>query len=160
MEVGRKEVGGVRRGGGWEAGRWRWGRWEVGGGEGGRWEVGRWEGGWEGGRWEVGGGKLGVGGRVGRWEGGKVGGGRWEGGQVGSEWEGYVNEQVRFDRFDRRSDSMPVLAAVGWLGMITYESPNLRPKPRTHFVGVWVVLTPNMEHENTFSKLYPNTEPP
>ena len=41
-------------------------------------------------------------------EGGKVGGGR---------WEGYGNGQVRFDRFDRRSDSMPVFA-VGWLGMI------------------------------------------
>ena len=74
-------------------------------------EVGGW--------WEV----------VGRWEGGKVGGGkvrvavgggreggRWEGGKVGSEWEGYGNGQVRFDRFDRRSDSMPVFA-VGWLGM-------------------------------------------
>ena len=42
--------------------------------------------------------------------------GRWEGGKVGGEWEGYRNGQVRFDRFDRRSDSMPVFA-VGWLGM-------------------------------------------
>ena len=41
-------------------------------------------------------------------------GGRWECGKVGSEWEGYGNGQVRFDRFDRRSDSMPVFA-VGWL---------------------------------------------
>ena len=55
----------------------------------------------------------------GRWEGGRVGGwevGRWEGGKVGSEWEGYGNGQVRFDRFDRRSDSMPVFA-FGRLGM-------------------------------------------
>ena len=48
-------------------------------------------------------------------------GGRWEGGKVGSEWEGYGNGQVRFDRFDRRSDSMLVFA-VGWLGMILFSS--------------------------------------
>ena len=52
---------------------------------------------------------MGVGGEVGGWE---VGGGGWEGGR----WEGYGNGQVRLDRFDRRSDSMPVFA-VGWLGM-------------------------------------------
>ena len=72
--------------------------------------MGRWEGG------KVGGGKVGgwEGGKVGRWEGGKVG--RWKVGDE-SEWEGHGKGQVRFDRFDRRSDSMPVFA-VGWLGML------------------------------------------
>ena len=52
-----------------------------------------------GGRWEVGG--VGVVGVVG-------------GAMVGNTSHG--NVQVRFDRFDRRPDSMPVFA-VGWLGM-------------------------------------------
>ena len=59
------------------------------------------------------------GGRV-MWEGG-VGGvwlGRVGGRRVGGgRWEGYGKRQVRFDRFDCRSDSLPVFA-VGWFGMI------------------------------------------
>ena len=49
--------------------------------------------------------------------------GGWE---VGGEWEGYGNAQVRFDRFDRRSDSMPVVC--GWLvGHVLKGAIN--PKP-------------------------------
>ena len=41
-------------------------------------------------------------------------------------WEGgYGNGQVRFDRLDGRSDSMPVFA-VGWLGMLITPSDTPR----------------------------------
>ena len=57
-----------------------------------------------------------MGGRVGGRGGWEVGGGRVGGGR----WEGYGNGQVRFDQFDRRSDSMPVFA-VGLLGMFNLQ---------------------------------------
>ena len=62
---------------------------------------------------------------VGRWR-VEVGGWEVRGGRVGGwRWEGYGNGQVRFDRFDRRSDSMPVFA-VGWLGMLNPKT--LKPQ--------------------------------
>ena len=88
-------MGGGRQRGGRSEPTWRVG-WEVGVGDGGSGEeVGGGRGG--GGKWDVGGMEV-----------GEVGGGR---------YKVHGNRQVRFDRFDRRSDSMPVFA-VSVLGML------------------------------------------